>query len=129
MANRVLLNSSGLKVSRAGVNVLTASNLQLLFDSNWSQITPFIRSQWSIPGNSNQFFAFGRSFVNLPMVVISGPPVLGGRVQFINSFQLWQGTFNWVETAFWAEVVSNGVHMRSNSGATTFQLTIWDFDL
>ena len=36
MANRVLLNSSALKVSQAGVNVLTATDAQLLFSADWA---------------------------------------------------------------------------------------------
>lgn len=38
MANRVLLNATGLKVSQAGVNVLTAAQSQLLFSSDWSAL-------------------------------------------------------------------------------------------
>lgn len=36
MSNRVLLNSSGLKVSKPGVDVLTAGSTGLQFSSDWS---------------------------------------------------------------------------------------------
>lgn len=56
MANRVLLNSSALRVSQAGANVLTASPAQLLFSSDWSamtlaQVGTYTVSSWSGSGD------------------------------------------------------------------------------
>lgn len=38
MVRRVLVNSSGLKVSQSGVDVLSATSLQLNFNSDWSAL-------------------------------------------------------------------------------------------
>ena len=38
MANRILLDDTGLKISKPGVNVLTASPVDFLFNSDWSQV-------------------------------------------------------------------------------------------
>lgn len=52
MANRVLLNEGGLKISKSGVNVLTATPSQLQFTSDYTQFGSYKNGQFSINYNS-----------------------------------------------------------------------------
>lgn len=56
MANRVLMNASGLKVSKPGVNVLTASPLQLIFNSEWGGMGVVQSGTWNVawPGGTTK---------------------------------------------------------------------------
>lgn len=47
MANRVLLDASGLKVSKPGVNVLTAGDAGLLFDTNTPMLQVIASGGWT----------------------------------------------------------------------------------
>lgn len=49
MANRVLLYTNGLKISRPGVNVLTAGNADLLFNSDLSSMVVGQRGSFYVP--------------------------------------------------------------------------------
>lgn len=86
MANRVLLNSNGLKVAFPGQNVLTAGNVDLLFTSDWPILGVTEEGthtvNWNLSGNSgnyDQSVYFANAFSSVPatqmMLTISG----GGR--------------------------------------------------
>lgn len=74
MPNRVLLNAAGLKVSKPGIDVLTATDAQLVFNSNYSMVVPLIRGRFLIeardgegtPANTRTI-GFGRTFSTVPL--------------------------------------------------------------
>lgn len=75
MVRRVLLNSSGLKVSVPGVDVLSAGYNQLQFTSDFSALSLFTQGyhalSWSSGGNvadSVAFIPFGKTFASPPIV-------------------------------------------------------------
>lgn len=54
MANRVLLSPSGLKISNPGVDVLSATASQLMFNSDWSQLKLLQRIAVTVPSDYSQ---------------------------------------------------------------------------
>lgn len=93
MVNRILLNSSGLKISNPGVDVITAQPASLLFSSDWSALTvaqqgTYILNSWSGGANSAEhtgFIPFNRTYPSPPMVLVylvrggSHIPISNGR--------------------------------------------------
>ncbi len=78
MANRILLDSSALKVSQPGINVFTASPAQLLFSSDWSAMGIILAGtytigtgSWSGSGNTRTH----NGTINLPKTFPSPPAV------------------------------------------------------
>jgi hypothetical protein len=81
MANRVLLNALGLRVTKPGANVLTAGNADLLFSSDWSQVGHHLSGSktisWTpVPGSPQQAtwsdsVGFGKTFASVPLVVFT----------------------------------------------------------
>jgi hypothetical protein len=70
MANRVLLNANGMKVSEPGFDVLTAGNANLQFSSDWSALSLLLAGSVSIPANGSQTVFFGRTFTRLPIAIV-----------------------------------------------------------
>lgn len=75
MTRRVLLNSSGLKISQPGADVLTAGPAQLQFSSDFSSLSLYMQGDyslsWSVAGNIGShvgFIPFGKTFVSPPSV-------------------------------------------------------------
>lgn len=75
MARRVLLNSSGLKVSKPGVDVFGASVGQLQFSSDFSALSLYTQGyhaiSWTTAGNigwHTAFLSFGKTFASPPLV-------------------------------------------------------------
>lgn len=50
MANRVLMNASGFKVSKPGVDVLAAGNINLSFSSDWSAMGVIQSGSYNVSG-------------------------------------------------------------------------------
>lgn len=79
MVQRVLLNQSGLKVSKPGVNVLTAGPGQLNFSSDWAGMDVYTRGDvsfnWQIRGDGKigdvPMFTrmLGKTFPTIPFVL------------------------------------------------------------
>lgn len=69
MANRAVLNVNGLKVSKPGVNVLTAGINDLLFSDNWSALSKHMSGSLSISSGGNKFVNFGKTFAQVPLVM------------------------------------------------------------
>lgn len=135
MSNRVLLNSDGLKISQSGVDVLSASDGQLVFNSNWSQLAIYMRGTLTVPDNGNVTINYGRTFVNMPLVCLLRTdittPGLPGMV-CVNDQACWFKEDS--ETGFWDPTVqcnaSNFVVTREGTAGTmTFSYVVWDFDL
>lgn len=76
MTNRVLLNASGLRVSRATKDVLSAGLGDLKFNSDWSQLGVFTTGSkapsWSVISSTEGYWhdtqSFGRTFATEPLV-------------------------------------------------------------
>lgn len=76
MTGRVLLNGSGLKVSKPGIDVLTASPGGLQFSSDWSAFGQFTSGSygvgWSVlsgeKGRHDGSISFGKTFPTKPAV-------------------------------------------------------------
>ncbi|WP_295808879.1 hypothetical protein [uncultured Nitratireductor sp.] len=70
MVDRVLLHSAGLKVSKPGVDVKTASEAGLIFNSEWSAMSRLIFGSFSVNPNSanTRTILYGKSFTYRPLV-------------------------------------------------------------
>jgi hypothetical protein len=72
MTNRILLNSSGLKISKSGVNVLTAGNADLLFTSDYSHLAFYATGTFTIAAGDSHLtvpydrVTFGKTFASPP---------------------------------------------------------------
>jgi hypothetical protein len=73
MSNRVLLNSSGLKVSQPGVDVLAAAPSQFQFNSDWSQIGLQQQGTITLNPNSDVSVSFAHSYPTPPVVIFDYP--------------------------------------------------------
>jgi len=88
MVARVLLNSSGLKVSKPGIDVLSAGFSNLQFSSDWSAMTIVQRGvhspAWSVSGlygTYNSSIAFVKTFSTVPFVLFYQILPSGARTQ------------------------------------------------
>lgn len=111
MSNRVLLNTSGLKVSRPGVNVLTAGNADLNFNSDWSGVNLLISGQVRVENGGTQIIYFGKTF--------DQPPVC--RIPYLQDgfgwwFYLTFGAAN-LNLASVAQIYTNRLEFRNTSGS------------
>lgn len=85
MANRVLLDQNGLKVSMPGRNVLTDSNVDLLFTSDWptlgvvEQGTQVVSWGGGNSGSYDQSVYFDRPFSSIPSMQVALRIDGGGR--------------------------------------------------
>lgn len=78
MVNRILLNSSGLRISSPGVDVITAQPANLLFSSDWSALTvaqkgTYYLNSWAGGANHaehNGFISFSRTYPSPPMALV-----------------------------------------------------------
>lgn len=77
MARRVLLNSSGLKVSKPGIDVTVAGADGLQFSSDWSAYGIYMSGGYNVGwsgtseanvGRHDGFISFGRTFATPPFV-------------------------------------------------------------
>lgn len=76
MVNRVLLNSSGLKVSKPGTDVLTATPAGLQFSSDWAALGRYTSGSLGVSfsdvggerGRYDGFISFGKTFPTTPLV-------------------------------------------------------------
>ncbi|MBN8242930.1 hypothetical protein JF546_07910 [Nitratireductor aquimarinus] len=75
MVNRVVLDKDGMRVSRAGVDVLNAAEIDLTFNSRWPTIKALQTGDLVIPAPSSPYFlpevsevTFSRVFDTRPIV-------------------------------------------------------------
>lgn len=68
MTNRILLNTSGLKISKPGVDVLTTNNANLYFDSNGNSYPILIKSSVALSTSYNTTVTlyYGKTFTSVP---------------------------------------------------------------
>ncbi|MGO7308776.1 hypothetical protein ACCS91_33515 [Rhizobium ruizarguesonis] len=95
MANRILLDASGLKISSPGFDVLTTGNANLLFSSDWSALSILMVGSVTVPANGSQTVFFGRTFTRSPIVRIPwngyGMDPNGGYY-YLTLNEAWQST-------------------------------------
>ncbi len=70
MVDRVLLDASGLKVSKPGVDVKTASEAGLTFNSEWSAMSRLIFGSFTVNPNvgNTRTIMYGKTFTYRPLV-------------------------------------------------------------
>jgi hypothetical protein len=146
MVNRVLLNTSGLKVSKPGADVLSAGPGDLLFSSDWSALGLFTQGSISASWSTNletgwwvQSVPFGKTFATPPAVFFEID--VGGNVMvpmgdtsgFIVAFQGNPADrFMWVAT----QVTTTGINFIARyfkdgwaQPALTVRYTVLFYDL
>lgn len=117
MTNRVVMSAAdGVKVSKPGVNVLTASDEDLVFNSAWSAFaihsTGSQSVSWptSISGSYSQNIPYGETFPSPPIVQIETNvtgnwtimPAIGGALASMGrNVRIYRSPGGWVFTAFW----------------------------
>ena len=108
MANRVLIDSNGIKVSKPGQNVLTATNQNLIFDSSKVRTGQIYAGGTNLNlGDSSSNFLTTSSKANLgyiPLVCISEKnngdldPNLGGSEElWISNISIWEFTSSTIQ--------------------------------
>lgn len=68
MANRILLDENGLKISKPGVNVLTAGLAGLQFTSVGTHVPRFTTGTLTRAQGGDATFNFGKTFPSAPIV-------------------------------------------------------------
>lgn len=73
--------TNGLRVSKPGVSVLTATEQQLAFDS--AKATPWLyyKGSFTVGASSGFFVTYGETLAALPICVVTHPHDSGGRIQ------------------------------------------------
>lgn len=87
LANRVLIHPDGMKISKPGVDVLSASNAQLLFSSDWTHPSLWLRGTIIASYGVTTTVYFGKSFSRPPFVFGTAQNASGGHF-FSNSTDL-----------------------------------------
>lgn len=79
MANRILINSSGMKISDVGVNVLSADPGQMIFNSDFGGLTVGSRGSYYVGGFGNHYITLPRAFgTNALILAEASGQMLGG---------------------------------------------------
>lgn len=145
MPNRVLLDAAGLKVSLPGVNVLTATDAQLLFNSSYATLVPLIRGRFAIecrratnlPPNTRTV-NFGRTFDTVPLCMffvdsefnsglLTGNQHIGAhrRAYYVNN-TVWSYRCHVYDNRF---VFTNNIFGPPSTYDLTVDYFVWNFDL
>lgn len=135
MANRVALDANGLRVSRPGFNVLTTGDANLIFNSNWSQLSLLARGTVVTSGNSGSIL-YGKTYVNVPLLIFHlnyVDPSLGQRsVQYYNNFAIYTlGQIDFSERLFTVIAANDRFNWQRALawGTQTVRYSVWDLDL
>ena len=86
MTNRVVIDASGLRVSRAGFDVLTASKVQLLFSSEWHNQKLWTKGSVFTAPLETKVVNYGKTFAVLPMIELNGNFNYYSDAAYLNSF-------------------------------------------
>lgn len=123
MIRRVLLNSSGLRVSKPGNDVVSAGPGALQFSSDFSQMTLQASGEIDCNWNSNTYqgYGFGKTYPTPPLVhmqqVISGSEM--GELS-ATGFFYWEWRYNWTDLGG----ASNTAYHIVNTYVTTSAMMI-----
>lgn len=123
MANRVVLDETGLKVSKPGANVLTAGASGLQFSSDWSALGFYRRGEMDCNWNETDYrnFSLGKTFPTPPMVQFHRV-LSSSRVELLSAMN----SFYWVVDDSYTDINGNfrgGYHMVEGT-VTTSQIRI-----
>jgi hypothetical protein len=137
MANRVLLNSSGLKVSKPGHDVLTTGVTGLLFSSDFSQASHLtentVNCDWNEAGF--RFISYGKTFPSTPLVqflevypdgIYSMLSTFNGFYwSYENQYQDLEGNtiYNYHRVACYADL--DGLRVQSNRAGTNPEFSFY----
>lgn len=133
MTNRVLLDSSGLKVSKPGVNVITANRNQLLFGSDASCMTLHMSGVWALSNTTaTQTLLLGKTFSRIPYVTLfvdfGGSFNVGG--QFIGFVQYTYRPDGVTSNTVTVHALTDRLEAVTNTGyAFNIYYAVWDFTL
>ncbi|PZR92240.1 MAG: hypothetical protein DI537_13715 [Stutzerimonas stutzeri] len=79
MANRILINPNGMRISAPGIDVFTAGPHELLFNSDWGGITVGASGQYWIGGFGDYYIGLPRAFPTNALIMIEASGfMLGG---------------------------------------------------
>jgi len=132
MANRVLLNSSGLKVSAPGFNVLTTEDEHLIFSSDTHQANVYMKGVLSV-GSGTHFIPYGKTYSRKPLACFGYASVGGTEYkQFWGDYSVmgYIGGSTYSVIA-WVRVDSTGITfwLRPGGGRTAdLHYAVWDLD-
>lgn len=128
MANRVVLDENGLRISRPGIDVLAASPATLMFRSDATLMPVFttgsiVGSYSEVGGNGAQYL-YGKTFTIAPLVTwtrvapgsnISGFGSAADVAPLYNQF-------------FWAIQIRNDRLFFNSPSDSTLYFKIWDYE-
>lgn len=134
MPNRVVFDLNGMKVSAPGVDVLTAGEANLIFSSQWSQLSILMRGSVTCAPNQTQTVLFGKTFANRPLCFFrytsnSFYGEAGRQRVNTNADYADLGTDSYVFAKFIVSADRFTFWVANNWQTQTIQYVIWDFDL
>lgn len=130
MANRVLLDENGLKISRPGIDVLTASPANLLFRSDATNVPRWdqgsLAGSASVHWDNGAIYYYGRTFATIPIVTWSRQyqgEVINGTGTCINQ----GGLAGFTNSAWIVKPERNRLFFNSPNN-TTLYFKVWDYE-
>lgn len=70
MVDRIIFNKDGIKVSKPGVDVNTAANVNLCMHPNMTPMIPIYNGAATFTGNGTQSFSFTNNRGDIPVTII-----------------------------------------------------------
>jgi hypothetical protein len=128
MANRILLSATGLKVSAAGQNVLTATGNNLLFDNSYAGMGLYVRGSRSI-STGTETIALGKNFSRTPFIAMSGEGFVAaglGETGFKSGASTWILTYDDANTRL--VLAHNSTAVGPAARPYTLYYAVWDWD-
>lgn len=128
MVNRVLLNADGLKVSVAGQDVLTATEANLLFNSDYAQPSVWMRGSFSIGDDTTRTVNFGKTFNPRPWVTFLAN-ISGDASDDPMAFENDNANWGISTLRYWCNVGSSSFTFRAVTSGADVQYIVWDINL
>lgn len=138
MANRVVIDPGIMKISKPGVNVLTAVDDDLLFNADWAGFRVLTRGSFTLPAGPQTDSAFyGKTFDTIPLLYIrltSGSYSVSLAALRGNYYLADPGSYM-APTAPWSllEIEPTDedftITIDGSASTTTVNYVVWDFDI
>lgn len=111
MANRILINPDGMKVSKPGVNVFGAQPHELLFNSDWGGITVGVQGQYWIGGFGDFDIPLPRHFPENALIMVEASGFMLGGCRTVSQAR-WN-LMGWVSgVSYWRASLINPTTLR-----------------
>lgn len=126
MANRILLDENGLKISKPGVDVLTAGLAGLQFTSVGTHVPRFTTGTLSAAtGSGDTPFLFGKTFPAAPIVTwYSSSAGFGGA----GPIAVYQNPFGLTQMRWQLFIQTDRLILRMGAEpSVTLHFKVWDF--